>query len=124
MHADVRLIFDLMGDWKNDNFSLTDGVTIVTHPKTIKVYSFNIDMFNQDQRLPELDLCQAYLQWYRSPSAKGYVCEMMTDNNANYIKEYPLDSMKVSGIEDKNAIHIWHASVGDAYLHIFLKRLV
>jgi hypothetical protein len=48
--------------------------------------------------LGELDLSHAYFHWDLSSTANGYLWEMMAEKEVNYIKEYPLDSMKVSGI--------------------------
>jgi hypothetical protein len=53
---------------------------------------------NYQKSLPELDLSHIYLHWDLGGTSYGYVCEMMTDKETNYFKEYPLDSMKVSGI--------------------------
>jgi hypothetical protein len=43
---------------------------------------------------------------------------MKTDKEANYIKEYPVDWMKVSGIaHSKNGVHFWVSSDGEKVVH-------
>jgi hypothetical protein len=50
---------------------------------------------------------------------------MMTDKEAIYIKEYPLDSMKVSGtVSSKKSVHIWFTSDDENGVHIWFMRLV
>jgi hypothetical protein len=56
MPADNIFAFYLIGDSTNNYFSLPDCNTIETNHDTVKFYSFNSDMDNQYQSLPELDL--------------------------------------------------------------------
>jgi hypothetical protein len=75
-----------MGDWANDYFNLLDGNTIDINRDIAKVYSLNGG--NYCKLPPELDLSLVYLHWDLSDIAYDYVCEMMIDIEANYIKEY------------------------------------
>jgi hypothetical protein len=43
-------------------------------------------MNNYYRPLAALDRNYAYLQWNLNSTANGYVCEMMADNDTNYIK--------------------------------------
>jgi hypothetical protein len=93
--------------------------------QTINVYSFNIDTGNYYDPLPELDLYQAYLAWGLTSIDNDYECQIMADNDTNYIKEYSLDSMKGYWIVSrKKSVHIWFTSDGEASVHVWLRRLV
>jgi hypothetical protein len=82
-------------------------------------------MDNLSQSLPELDLSHAYLDWDLSHIAHGYVCEMMADKETNYVKEFGLDSMKVSRVvSSKKGAHIWFTIDGANAVHIWFRRLV
>jgi hypothetical protein len=97
MPVDFSFPFYLMGNWTNDYFCLPDWNTIDSSHNTIKFYSFNGE--NCSHPLPELDLFHVDLHWnLRCYTANSYVCEMMTDKEGIYIKEYVIDNTKVSGI--------------------------
>jgi hypothetical protein len=125
MPADNIFTFYLMSDGTNNYFSLPDDNTIDINHHTVKIYSFNSDTGNYSYLLTELDLYHAYLHWDLSSIANGYVCKMMGDNDTNYIKEYSLDLMKVSGIvSSKTSVHIWFASDGERGFHVWFRILV
>jgi hypothetical protein len=108
-----------MSDWTNNYFSLPEGNTIDIYQHAVKIYTFNSDMDNYSHSLPELDLYHAYLHWDLTSIANGYICEIMADNDTNYIKEYPLDLMKVSGIvSSKKGVHIWFTCDGETGVHV------
>jgi hypothetical protein len=49
---------------------------------------------------------------------------MMTDKERICIKEYPLDSIKVSGIvSGQKGVHIWFTCDGEIGAHIWFLRL-
>jgi Tfp pilus assembly protein PilP len=53
------------------------------------------------------------------------MCEMMARGDKDYVKEYPLDSMKVSGtINKKKSVRICFTCEDETSIHIWLKRLV
>jgi hypothetical protein len=107
MPADTSFAFNLMVDWTNDYFSQPDGIAIDSNHNTVKLYSFNSDAENYYQPRPEFHLSHVYFHLDLSSTANRYVCEIMTDKDAIYIKEYPLDSMKVSRIvSSKKGVHI------------------
>jgi hypothetical protein len=98
MSADSSFMFYLMGQWTNEYFSLPDGNNRDSNHDTFMVYSFNGDADKWDDPLPDLHLAHAYLHWNFNSAVEGIVCEMVTGENQNDIKEYRLDSKKVSGI--------------------------
>jgi hypothetical protein len=124
--ADTSFTFNLMSDCTNDYFSLPDGDTIDSNHGIAKVYLFNSDTGNYYQSRPELDLFHVYLHLdLCSCTANVYVCEMMTDKKTFYIKEYTLDSLKVSGIaRNKKRVHILFISDDENGVTIWFRRLM
>jgi hypothetical protein len=97
-----------MCEWTNHCFIQFDGVTIGPNHYIVKIYSFKSGTGINYKPTIELDLSHVYFHWDLSIStANGYIWEMMAEKEANYIKEYPLDSMKVGGIVScKKSVHI------------------